>query len=370
MSRRLTVVQTLPELQSGGVERGTLEIARALVAAGHRSVVISHGGRMVEQLLREGSEHIALPVHRKSLFTLLQVRPFRQQLEEIKPDILHIRSRVPGWVAWLAWRGMNPATRPHLVSTVHGLYSVSPYSAIMTRGEKVIAVSETVRAYILKNYPACEPENIELIFRGIDPVEYPYGYQPSPEWLATWQKDFPQLAGKTVLTLPGRITRLKGHEHLISLIAALKQEGLPVHGLIAGGALAKKQAYVDELKAGIAARGLDDDISFTGHRSDLRDVLAVSDIVYSLSNKAETFGRTTLEALSIGVPVLGWNQGGVAEILKVRFPQGAVPVDDAAALLAQTRALMAQPLKPPEADSFLLQSMLEQTLVLYQKIAG
>ena len=109
----LTVVQTLPALDAGGVERGTLEIARALVAAGHRSIVVSRGGRLVPQLEREGSEHITLPVHRKSLASLFQVRPFRAMLAKTKPDILHARSRVPAWIAWLAWRKLPPATRPH-----------------------------------------------------------------------------------------------------------------------------------------------------------------------------------------------------------------------------------------------------------------
>ena len=149
MTKKLTVLQTLPALHSGGVERGTLEIARALVAAGHRSIVVSDGGRLVEQLEREGSEHITMPVHRKSLASLFQIRPFRRLLEELKPDIVHARSRIPAWIAWLALRRMNPATRPRFVTTVHGMYSVSPYSAIMTKGEVVIAVSETVRDYVL-----------------------------------------------------------------------------------------------------------------------------------------------------------------------------------------------------------------------------
>ena len=156
--KKLTVIQTLPALDAGGVERGTLEIARALVAAGHRSIVISNGGRLVKQLEAEGSEHITLPVHKKSLASLWQVTPFRQLLTDIQPDILHARSRVPAWIAWLAWRKLPANTlfqhhRPHFVTTVHGLYSVSPYSAIMTKGERVIAVSNTVQEYILKNYP-------------------------------------------------------------------------------------------------------------------------------------------------------------------------------------------------------------------------
>lgn len=368
--KTLTVVQILPELNAGGVERGTLEVARALVAAGHRSIVISHGGRMVAQLEREGSRHITLPVHHKSLTALLQVRPLRRLLGELKPDILHARSRLPAWIAWLAWRRLPAATRPHFLTTVHGLNSVSPYSAIMVKGERVIAVSETVRDYILKHYPQCPPERIELIFRGIDPAEFPYGYQPTAAWLSKWRQDFPQLGGRIVLTLPGRITRLKGHESLIELVAALKQRGLPVHGLIAGGAEPKKQDYLAEVKSRIEARGLSGDISFTGHRNDLKDVLAVSTIVYSLSNKAETFGRTTLEALSIGVPVLGWDQGGVSEILRRRFPQGAVPFGDDAELLARSLALIEHPVKPPQQDSFRLQTMLEQTLALYERVVG
>jgi len=178
MNKRLTVLQTLPALNSGGVERGTLEIARALVAAGHRSIVVSNGGRLVDQLVREGSEHITLPVHKKSLFSLFQVRPFRRLLTDINPDIVHARSRVPAWIAWLALRKMDLATRPRFITTVHGLYSVSPYSAIMTKGERVIVVSETVRNYVLKNYPSCPPERIQLIYRGVDEAEFSYGYQP------------------------------------------------------------------------------------------------------------------------------------------------------------------------------------------------
>jgi glycosyltransferase involved in cell wall biosynthesis len=367
---QLTVVQILPALNSGGVERGTLEVARALVAAGHRSIVISHGGRMVAQLESEGSRHIAMPVHRKSLGSLWQVRPLRQLLVDLQPDILHARSRVPAWIAWLAWRKLPATARPHFLTTVHGLNSVGPYSAIMVCGERVIAVSETVRDYILKNYPQCPPEKIELIYRGIDPLEFPYDYQPSPDWMAKWQQDFPQLAGKIVLTLPGRITRLKGHESLIELVAALRKQCLPVHGLIAGGAEAKKKGYLTEVKSRIKARGLENDISFTGHRNDLKEVLAVSDIVYSLSNKAETFGRTTLEALSLGVPVLGWDQGGVSEILQRRFPQGAVPFGNNEMLLARTLELIKNPVKPPQQDSFRLETMLSQTLALYEKVAA
>lgn len=367
--RRLTVVQMLPALDAGGVERGTLEVARALVAAGHRSIVISRGGRLVAQLEREGSEHIALPVHRKSLASLFQVRPLRRRLAELKPDIVHARSRVPAWIAWLALRKLPAATRPHFVTTVHGLYSVSPYSAIMTRGERVIAVSETVRDYIRTHYPSCPPERIELIYRGIEPAEFPHGYQPSADWLAQWQADYPQLIGKQVLTLPGRITRLKGHDAFLDLIAALRRDGVNVHGLIVGGAEAKKQAYLSELQQAVATRGLNADISFTGHRSDIREILAVSDIAYSLSTKPESFGRTTLEALSLGTPVIGWDQGGVGEILAHVFPAGRVARDDHARLLACTREVLRGDHAPAAQHDFTLERMLARTLATYQRVA-
>ncbi|HET8731753.1 MAG TPA: glycosyltransferase [Moraxellaceae bacterium] len=365
----LTVVQILPSLEAGGVERCTLETARALVAAGHRSVVISSGGRMVEQLIREGSEHVLLPVKRKSLFTLLQTGRLRRLLEALRPDILHARSRVPGWVAWLAWRKLPPASRPHFVTTVHGLHSVSPYSAIMVRGEAVIAGSETVRRYIAGNYPQCPPERVHLIPEGVDPQEFPYRYRPDATWLARWQDTFPELQGRRVLALPGRLTRLKGHAVFIDLIGRLITDHPDIHGLIVGGAEAKKAAYAEELKHAVATAGLDRHISFTGHRSDMRDVLSQCDLVFSLSTQPETFGRTVLEALRLGRPVVGWDVGGVGEILARCYPQGRVPVGDVDALEAATRHWLAAPDQPGESRHFLLSTMCDETLALYERLA-
>src|SRR4030065_2614085 len=138
---KLTVVHLLPALESGGVERGTLEVAQALVEHGHRALVMSAGGRQVALLLASGAEHFAWPIGEKSFKTLLLVGKLRKVLQEQKIDIIHARSRVPAWIAWLAWRGVNPATRPRFVTTVHGMYDVNRYSRIMTQGERVIAVS-------------------------------------------------------------------------------------------------------------------------------------------------------------------------------------------------------------------------------------
>lgn len=367
--KALTVVQTLPALDAGGVERCTLETARALVAAGHRSIVISHGGRLVAQLEQEGSEHIKLPVHRKSLASLFQIRPLRRVLTTLQADIVHARSRIPAWLTWFALRGISAAQRPHFITTMHGLHSVSPYSAIMARGEVVIAGSATVRDYILKNYPQCPDARIHLINEGVDPAEFPYDYLPAASWLAQWQKDFPQLQGKTVLALPGRLTRLKGHATFIHLIKTLREQHPNIHGLIVGGAEAKKAGYAAELKALVESEGLADSISFTGHRSDMREVLSQCQLLFSLSTQPETFGRTVLEALRLGRPVMGWDVGGVSEILQACYPRGRVPAGDTVALHSAVENWLQCPDQPERSRRFLLTTMCEQTLALYQEIS-
>jgi glycosyltransferase involved in cell wall biosynthesis len=368
--RKLTVVQALPALDAGGVERGTLEVGRYLATNGHRSIVISAGGRLVEQLEREGSEHIQWDIGRKSPWSLRLIPHLRKLLDENKVDILHARSRMPAWICYLAWKGMDPVARPHFVTTVHGLYSVNPYSAVMLKGEKIIAVSEAARAYILANYPTCDPSRIETIPRGIEPSAFPYGYRPSAEWLEAWQRSHPGLAGKKILTLPGRITRLKGHPDFIRLIGHLRQRGIDVHGLIVGAEDPRRQSYARELRQTVHQQALDNAITFTGNRADIRDIYAISDIVLSLSSQPESFGRTVLEALSLGIPVVGYAHGGVGEILKNLYPDGMVPPNNFTALSESLCRLLEQPSKVAADHPYTLKNMLDRTLGLYEQIAG
>lgn len=367
--RRLTVAQILPAMETGGVERGTLEVAEALVQAGHRSIVISAGGRLVDDLLAVGSEHFTLPVGRKSLRTLLLVRRLRRFLREESVDILHARSRLPAWIAWLALHGMPEAQRPHFVTTVHGLYSVSRYSAIMTKGERVIAVSDTARRYILDNYPDVDPARIVTIHRGVDPGAFPYGYQPPAEWRDEWFRQYPFLEGRKVLTLPGRLTRLKGHADFIELIAALVQKGFDVHGLVVGHLDPARQSYIKELEALVGQKGLADRVTFTGQRSDIREVYTVSDLVLSLSRKPESFGRTVLEPLCLGRPVAGYEHGGVGEILQRVYPAGCLPVDDRQVTAERVVRLLETPVPVAQFGDFTLEEMLGRTLALYASLA-
>ncbi len=367
----MKIIQILPELNAGGVERGTLEIAAHLIREGHQAVVVSHGGRLVESLEKSGARHVTMPVHRKSLAALLQIGPMRKLLTVERPDIVHIRSRVPGWITWLAWRGMDPATRPRLVSTVHGFYSVNSYSAIMTRGERVIAVSKSIRRYILENYPKTPAASIRVIPRGIEPGKYGTHFQPTSDWLTRWQTEQPTLLGKVTLLLPGRITRLKGHEDFFNLVATLKKEGIPAHGLIAGDTHEKKLAYLRQLKESVLTLGISDDITFLGHRPDIREVMAVSDCVMALSQQPESFGRTVLEAMALGKPVVGYDCGGVGELLADLFPTGRVPLGDMARLLHVTRAVIRDRPRPaPVGEPFTLDALCHSTLAVYHELAG
>jgi len=362
------VVQILPELHAGGVERGTLEVASHLVAMGHEAVVISNGGRLVTELEETGARHILMPVHRKSIASLWQVKPLRALLEREKPDIIHIRSRAPGWITWLAWRGMNPQTRPHLISTVHGFYSVNAYSRIMLCGERIIAVSASVREYILNHYPNTSPEIVRVVHRGVDDKTYTPDYQPSSAWLSQWHHSHPQLSQRFPLLLPGRLTRWKGQEDFIRLIAKLHAKGLPIHGLIVGEAHAKKSSFADELHRLAVDLGVREQISFLGHRSDIRDIMAISAIVYSLSLDPEAFGRVSLEAMALGKPVIAYNHGGVAEQLQALFPSGLIPVGDVDAAVASTARILKEGGRPLPISPFSLSKMLSATLDVYREI--
>ncbi|MEN8862442.1 MAG: glycosyltransferase family 4 protein [Lentimonas sp.] len=362
----MKVIQILPELNAGGVERGTLEVGQYLVQNNHESIVISNGGRQVEQLEAEGSRHITLPVHKKRLSSLKQVKVLRRLFEAEKPDILHLRSRLPAWLAWLAWRKMDPQTRPRLITTVHGFNSVNAYSKIMTCGERVICVSNSVKDCVQKNYPEVPEAKLTVIHRGIELSEYYPTYTPPPEWLEAWYASFPETKGKHLLTLPGRITRLKGHDDFLKILLDLKDEGF--HGLIAGGASPKKKAYLAEIKEKTATMGLSEQVTFTGQRSDLKEILSISDIVLSLTQQPESFGRTTLEALALGTPVIGYEHGGVGEILEEIFPQGKVVMGEFSRIQEKIRQWTSpsQPCKPASDITFTLQSMLGKTVQTYE----
>ena len=376
--RRLTVVQLLPALESGGVERSTLEIAQALVQARHRAIVVSAGGRLVPRLQAMGAEHVTLDIGRKSLATLRHVRTLRTLLRRERADILHVRSRLPAWIGVLALRGMG-ASRPRLVSTVHGLNSPSRYSAVMTRGERVVCVSETVRDYVLRHYPATDAGKLRVIPRGIDPLSFPPAPSPDPAARAWAVAQHPALGGDgPLLLLPGRGTRLKGHVDALELLARLRADGLDARLWLPGAREAGRAAYITELETHACALGIEGVIAFTPPTDAIARAYAACDLVLQLSRKPEAFGRTVVEALSCGRPVLGWSHGGVGELLRELQPAGAVAPFDGDALAVRGRALLQRASVPagtmpvsshPLLARYTLHAMQQATLAVYAELA-
>lgn len=353
--RRLTVVQLLPALGSGGVERSTLEIAEALVRAGHRSVVVSAGGRLVATLLEQGSEHIELDIGRKSPASVRHVFALRRLLRALKPDIVHARSRLPAWLGWWALKG---TAGPHFITTVHGLNSPGRYSSIMTRGERVICVSESVRAHVLAQWPGTDPGKLVVIERGIDPQAFP----PTPLPAAAPDR-------QPILLMPGRGTRLKGHHAALQLLADLRERGMQAQLRLLGTREAGREAYVAELESTAAALGVADQVQILPPSADMAAAYREADLVLQLSARHEAFGRTVIEALRSGRPVVGWAHGGVAELLGRYFPEGQVTPADREGLRDTTLSVLASPRAIPPIAAQTLAGMQAQTLKVYESVA-
>lgn len=376
--RPLTVLQLLPALESGGVERSTLEIADALVRAGHRALVVSAGGRLLPALEATGARHITLDIGRKSLLSLRHVVTLRRLFAHERVDIVHARSRLPAWLARLALRGSGargngPSSsghaRAHFVTTMHGLNTPSRYSAVMASGERVICVSQTVREFVLRHYPQVEPSRLQVIPRGIDPTQFPRAPLPDRAARAEVAALHPQLGGEgPLLLLPGRGTRLKGHADALQLLAALRRDGSDARLWMPGAGDPRRVAYVAELQAQAEQLGLADALAITAPTTAIARAYAASDLVLQLSRKPEAFGRTVLEALAVGRPVLGWDHGGVGELLGEWWPQGAVAPFDARALASAARTCLAQAMAPEVRMPDTLRAMQEATLSLYDEL--
>ena len=361
----LRVLQLLPALDAGGVEKSTLEIAAALIAAGHEATVVSAGGRMVTGLEALGARHITLDIGRKSLAVLRHVRTLRQLFADY--DIVHARSRIPAWLASLALRGMK--TPPHFVTTVHGLNSPSRYSRIMTAGERVICVSNAVKAYVLQHYPQTDARKLVVIPRGISVTDFPRRAATDRNARARFSERWPHLAqAGPLILMPGRGTRLKGHEDAIRLVQHLKADNLHTVLWMPGAEDPKRAGYIAELETLAATLGVAEQVIITPPVADVADAYAASDLVLQLSRKPESFGRTVVEALSVGVPVLGWDHGGVGEIFQSIFPEGAVPCFATDVLTHKALSFLKAPPQPPASIPYNLGSMQSATLEVYDDL--
>jgi glycosyltransferase involved in cell wall biosynthesis len=370
----LTVVQMLPDLHSGGVERGTLEIADYLVRQGHRSFVISEGGPLVEELEKKGSRHIRLPVGGKSPVTLTAIWPLRRLMLQEKIDILHLRSRVPAWVGYLAYKSLAPSLRPRLVTTFHGFYSINAYSAIMTRGEKIIAVSNTVAAHINASY-GVPNHRIQVIHRGFDENLFTPERIDIARTKALKERWALTDTALPLIMLPGRVSQWKGHDVFIRSLAVIKE--LPWTAVCVGN-FDGKQTFIRELTALIRGFGLEGRIRFVGHCTDMPAAYLLSDIIVSASStEPEAFGRVAIEAQAMGKPVVATAHGGRMEtVLDGKTGWLVAPGDPKRLASALSEAINRPDLRNRYGQAaltwtrnrFTVEKMCQETLSLYKAL--
>ena len=357
----MRILQLLPELKVGGVERGTVDLSDHLVKLGHDSAVISAGGQLVNLLGDHGAKHYELPIAKKNIRALSQINNLKKIYSDFQPDIVHVRSRFPAWINYFALKNFSDK-KPIVVSTFHGLYSKPFYSKSMSYADEIIAISHTVKDYILENY-SVDTSNLHLIYRGCDLQEF--NTTPlNQEWKEAWFNEFPQTRNKTILNLPGRITSWKGIESFIDLFSQLDTSRF--HGIIPGPVASNKKNYFNSLTKLIKQKGLADHLSFCGARSDIAMVYKISDIVMNLSSKPEPFGRTIIEAAACGSHVMGWDRGGVKESIQSINPDGLVEYGNIGMLAQQIEKVLTSP--PPESipEQFTKEHLASSTINVYE----
>ncbi|MEI8011299.1 MAG: glycosyltransferase family 9 protein [Candidatus Omnitrophota bacterium] len=295
----MKILQVLPELNVGGVERGTVDLAGYLQDHGHVPIVISNGGSMVPQLEARGIKHYILPVHRKNVFIAWQcVKALRRIIRDEKVDIVHARSRVPAWIAWVAAR----KTDAEFVTTCHGYYSQNVMSRIMGWGKRVIVISEVIGRHMIDHF-GVHADNIRLIPRSVDLEKFKF--RPRPSGRST-----------VIVSIVGRITPLKGHPYFLQGMAKVIRLMPFVRVRIVGDVPSGKKSYKDNLMLLTRRLGIADNVEFMGNRADIPSLLSDTDVLVLSTVTQEAFGRVLIEAQAVGVPVVATKVGGVVDIIE------------------------------------------------------
>ncbi|MBF0619801.1 MAG: glycosyltransferase [Candidatus Omnitrophica bacterium] len=356
----MKVLQVLPEMNVGGVERGTLDLARYLVEHGHESVVVSQGGTLVPQLEAEGTKHIQLPVHQKNIFTAWHcVKELERIIRAEKADIVHARSRVPAWIAYFAAR----RTDAEFVTTCHGYYANHWLSHPMGWGKRVIAISDVIGRHMIEDFKV-HAENVRLIHRSVDLDTFQYR---------------PRKSGRSpyVVTMIGRITPLKGHEYFLKAMAKVIRKMPYVRVRIIGDAPSNKQAYKDNLVLLTKRLGIVDQVEFMGNCSDIPQKLSETDVLVLATVTQEAFGRVLIEAQAVGVPVVATKVGGVVDIVEhEKTGLLVLPKDPDDIAQAVTRLLtdlklvdaMTAEARARVEQRYTLEQMASKTLKVYEEV--
>lgn len=311
--KKITVMQLLPALENGGVERGTIDVAKALKKEGFEPIVVSKGGVLVYQLREAGITHVTLPVHSKNPLTIfLNIRRLEKIIAEHKVDIIHVRSRAPMWSAYFACK----KTKTKLVATVHGTYSLNflkwenfapkrIYNEIMLKADRVIAVSNFIKSYLLKNYPGELSGKLTVIQRGAD-LNYFNAKAVSNSLVVELMTKWHLPEDKKIILMPARFTAWKGHEFLLETLTKVKNDFCCV---LVGSDHGHK-AFRKKIEQLVVKKELEGKVRIVGLCKDMQTAYSIAHLVVCPSVRPEAFGRISIEAQALGKIIIATKIGG------------------------------------------------------------
>ena len=368
------IVQIVPQMNRGGVERGTVEIAEAISARGWKAVVICNGGRMENQLRRAGAEVYTLPVDTKNPLKWPAVRRrLKAVLLSVGADIVHVRSRAPAWIALPLTRAMGI----HSISTIHSKFVPQNfvkriYNQKMLSADGIIAISDYVKSVITSHYSEAVSEKaIQVIHRGVD-LDVFDPAKVSQHRIVRLSETLNLPDDGPVVMLPARATEWKGHAPLIEAVARLEAKDVTLLLLGAGDGHSR---FIERLRALAIKTGLDGRLRIASGTDDMPAALMLADVVAMPSTVPEPFGRVALEAQAMGRPVVAFKHGGAIESIQegetgwLAEPNN---VEDLARCLQlalklgpRQRTIWAKRARAHVESAFSTQQMCEKTLEIY-----
>ena len=312
----MNILQVLPELNVGGVETGTVDLAKYLVRSGHKAVVVSNGGELVKELESIGATHYRLGVHKKSILSIIRLIPaLAAIIKKEKIDIVHARSRVPAWIAYFASRRVNAV----FITTCHGFYKKHIFSSVMGWGKRVIVLSNVIARHMIEDFHVSH-ERIRLVPRSVDLEKFKYR---APDKIRP--KEFN-------IGIIGRITPIKGHLYFIKAMAKVSRVVPKIKIWIVGDAPASKEAYKEQIHVLVKRLGLWPYTEFLGIQRNIPEILSHLDLLVLATTTHEAFGRVIIEAQASGVPVVATEVGGVVDIIEHEKTGLLVPPADSKAM--------------------------------------
>ena len=373
----MVILQVIPRLDSGGAERGCLDVAAALSLGGHVALVASAGGRLEAELKSLGGFLLRLNAATKNPFGLIaNVVRLMQVIRRYRVSVVHARSRAPAWSAYAAAR----LTGTPFVTTFHGAYSAKSAlkrfaNSVMARADRVIAISNHIRRHVIDTYHTA-PEKLVLIPRGIDLDRF-NADNVSADRIAAARASFGAGIGdRRIVLVPGRLTAWKGQALAIEAFARLRRNDL---ALVLAGDGQGHDAYETALKAQADMLGVGAHVFMPGHCEDVPAAMLAADLVMSLAEgKPEAFGRVPVEAQAMGRPPIATALGGALETVADGLTGWLVPEGDSEALAramsyaldqsADNRAEMAQAGRAGVVRRFSKGAMTRATLDVYRDL--